>query len=78
MAINLREIKDRSDGGRAMEQISFYLILPFIFGALLAASFLKLLPPWTWKRRFQSKDERWFVARAWDDATTLLALAYQA
>jgi hypothetical protein len=66
---------DRS-GDRVVARIQFDLIFVATFAFCVAAALLTLLMPWTWLRRLRSKDKRWFIGRAWDDAGTLTELAF--
>jgi hypothetical protein len=71
---------ERDGGGwmscRNTDQIQFCLIFIATFIALVSVSFVALLLPWKWSRRFHSDDKRWFIGRAWEDAGTFTELSF--
>jgi hypothetical protein len=61
---------------RIADRIQFYLIFAATFVTLLAAATVSSLLPWMRRDRSLLHDKRWFVGRAWDDASTFVELAY--
>jgi hypothetical protein len=66
---------DRSSD-RFADQAQFVLILVMTFILMAAARSVELLLPWKWARRFGSDDKRWFIGRAWEDASTFAELSF--
>jgi hypothetical protein len=71
-----RDGKDDRTNEWLAERAQFGFIFVATFVVFLAAAFVALLLPWTWSRRFESNEARWFVGRAWDDASTFTELAF--
>lgn len=72
----IQERRDEYPLDRIAEQLQFntFFLVAFVF--LLMGAVLALLLPWTWPRRFQSSERRWFFGRAWDDAGSLAEFAF--
>ncbi len=66
---------DRSSD-RIVDQAQFAVILVITFLVMAATQSFELLLPWKWSRRFRSDDKRWFIGRAWEDASTFAELAF--
>lgn len=73
---NKRAARNEGASGQIVEKLQFNLIFAMTFLVLSVAALITLLMPWTWRRRFLSNNNKWFVVRAWEDAGTFIELAY--
>ncbi len=76
MADNRRVGGNDRSSERIADQIQFALIFGITFILMTAARSFELLLPWKWARRFGSDDKRWFIGRAWEDASTFTELSF--
>jgi hypothetical protein len=60
---------------RIGERIEANLLFFLTFVTLVAAALVSLLLPWTWSRRLSAHEQKWFLARLWDEAGTFVEFA---